>query len=97
MKKYETEIQESVLGEAFFTLPEELLHNLEWGEGDELKFIDNKDGSFKIKKVKYEAVELEFTDDELLKYMTLAHENRMSFNEWIENTLKHYLNEIDSE
>lgn len=44
--------------EHFFTLPEELVENLSWKEGDEVEYIDNGDGSFLIKKVETTVSEL---------------------------------------
>ena len=37
------------------------------------------------------SIPVEFTDDELLKYMTLAHERDMTFNQFIEEALKEAL------
>jgi bifunctional DNA-binding transcriptional regulator/antitoxin component of YhaV-PrlF toxin-antitoxin module len=34
----------------YITLPEEILSLLDLSEGDEVEFIDNQDGSFKIQK-----------------------------------------------
>ena len=88
MKITQIEIQENSLGELFFEIPPALLEDLGWQEGDDVKFIDNKNGVITIKKVKYETIELDFDDEELLKYMKLAHDKGMSFNEWVEYSLK---------
>lgn len=88
-------VKETPDGELFFELPDDLLDRLGWEEGDELKFVD-KDGGFLIKKVKYESVELEFDDDELLKYLLYAHENNITFNEFVEQALRNVLNENDT-
>ena len=32
------------------TFPDEMIEKLGWKEGDELEWIDNKDGSFTLKK-----------------------------------------------
>ena len=79
-KSIQVEIQETSDGELFFQIPPALLEDLGWEEGDEVKFIDNKNGTFKIKKVKYETIELDFDDQELLKYMQFAHEKNITFN-----------------
>jgi bifunctional DNA-binding transcriptional regulator/antitoxin component of YhaV-PrlF toxin-antitoxin module len=50
MSKYTLEIKETSDGELYFNLPEEVLNNLGWEEGDEVQFIE-KDNSFIIKKV----------------------------------------------
>jgi bifunctional DNA-binding transcriptional regulator/antitoxin component of YhaV-PrlF toxin-antitoxin module len=89
------EVQEDSDGELFFEIPPALLEDLGWEVGDEVKFIDNKNGSFKIKKVKYETIELDFDDDELLKYMKHAHEKGMSFNEWVEDALTQIIKELE--
>lgn len=39
-------------GECFVTFPNDLLNQLDWKEGDKIEYIDNKNGSFTIKKVK---------------------------------------------
>lgn len=89
------EVQENSDGELFFEIPPALLEDLGWEAGDEVKFIDNKNGSFKIKKVKYETIELDFDDEELLKYMKHAHEKGMSFNEWVEDALTQIIKELE--
>jgi len=88
------EIQDNSDGELFFEIPPALLEDLGWQEGDEVKFIDNKNGSFTIRKVKYETIELDFDDEELLEYMKHAHEKGMSFNQWVEDSLKEILKEL---
>jgi AbrB family looped-hinge helix DNA binding protein len=37
--------------EGILTFPEDLLDQLGWKEGDEINFIDKKDGSFILEKV----------------------------------------------
>lgn len=36
--------------EYFFTLPQEMLDTLGWKPGDTVQWIDNKDGTFAIKR-----------------------------------------------
>jgi len=91
----ELPVKETDDGELFFELPDDLLNQLGWKEGDDLKFVDKGDG-FLIKKIKYDNVELEFDDGELLKYMLLAHEMNITFNEFVEQALKNVLNETDN-
>ena len=90
----QVEIQENSDGELFFEIPPALLEDLGWEEGDDVKFTDNKKGRITIKKVKYETIELDFNDEELLKYMKLAHEKGMSFNEWVEHALTQIIREL---
>jgi bifunctional DNA-binding transcriptional regulator/antitoxin component of YhaV-PrlF toxin-antitoxin module len=86
----EIELKETDNGELFFRIPEETLNRLGWKEGDDLKFEERK-GAVLIRKVKYESVELEFDDKELLKYMTLAHEQGITFNQLCENAIKSFI------
>jgi bifunctional DNA-binding transcriptional regulator/antitoxin component of YhaV-PrlF toxin-antitoxin module len=97
MKISQIEIQDNSDGELFFEIPPELLEDLGWGEGDKVKFIPNENGSFTIKKAKYSTIELDFSDDELLRYMTYAHEKGMTFNELIEDSVKDFLIKSDFE
>lgn len=88
-------LKETTDGELFFTIPDEMLERLGWQEGDDLKFQD-RNGSVLIRKVKYQSVELEFDDEQLLKYMKFAHEKGITFNELCEEAIKANLNETDS-
>jgi bifunctional DNA-binding transcriptional regulator/antitoxin component of YhaV-PrlF toxin-antitoxin module len=88
-------LKETTEGDLFFTIPDEMLERLGWKEGDDLKFED-RNGSVLIRKVKYESVELEFDDEELLKYMKFAHEKGITFNELCEEAIKTKLDETDS-
>jgi bifunctional DNA-binding transcriptional regulator/antitoxin component of YhaV-PrlF toxin-antitoxin module len=92
----ELKIKEDASGELYFDIPQDVLDRLGWQEGDDIKFIEKDDG-FIIKKVKYESVELEFDDEELLKYMKFAHESGITFNQLCEDAIKGRLDEIDSE
>ena len=86
-ESYQLEVQKSGQDELFVELPPELMKNLGWETGDDLKWEETKDGGFRLKKVKMESVELEFDDDELFKYMQLAHERNQSFNQFVEEAL----------
>jgi bifunctional DNA-binding transcriptional regulator/antitoxin component of YhaV-PrlF toxin-antitoxin module len=88
-------LKETADGDLFFTIPDEVLERLGWKEGDDLKF-EERNGSVLIRKVKYESVELEFNDEELLKYMMVAHESGITFNQLCEDAIKARLDEIDS-
>jgi len=94
MKVSELEVKESFGGELYFRLPDDLLKRLGWEEGDELKFIP-QDDAFILKKVKYENVELEFDKEELLKYMTFAHEKNMTFNQLCEEAVQAKIDEVN--
>ena len=97
MKISQIEIQDNSDGELFFEIPPALLEDLGWEEGDKVKFIPNENGTFTIKKAKYSTIELDFSDDELLRYMTYAHERGMTFNELVEDSVKDFLIKADFE
>lgn len=96
-KQYEVEIQETKEGELYFQIPQELLDKLEWKEGDDLKFIEKGNRLIQIKKMRYESIELDFTEEELYKYMLAAHESKMSFDEWVEMAISSFLKSDDSD
>jgi bifunctional DNA-binding transcriptional regulator/antitoxin component of YhaV-PrlF toxin-antitoxin module len=76
-------------------IPDELMEAMGWEIGDDLKFIDHKDGTFGLRKVTYETIELDFDDEELFKYMRIAHEKDMSFNRFIETVLTEVVDTIE--
>lgn len=92
MKVTELIVKESFDGELYFRLPDDLMERLGWEVGDELKFIP-QDEAFIIKKVKHETIELDFDEEELLKYMMFAHEQGITFNELCERAVKEKLKE----
>ena len=92
MKTTQLEVKENIDGELYFDLPDELLNRLGWKEGDDIKFVE-QDGGFLIKKVKYETIQLDFDDEDLLKYMMFAHQQDITFNELCENAIRDKLYE----
>lgn len=85
---YEIPIQkDSDTDELFFELPDALMKNLGWNVGDDLKWEETNEG-VRIRKVKYETVELELDEQDYVKYLKYAHENNMSFNELAEKAVK---------
>jgi len=91
----EIELKETDNGELFFRIPDDALTRLGWQEGDDLKF-EERNGAVLIRKVKYESVELEFDDEELLKYMKFAHEKGITFNELCEEAIRVKLDESNT-
>lgn len=96
MKTTQLEVKENIDGELYFDLPDDLLNRLGWAEGDDIKFVE-QDGGFLIKKVKYESVELDFDKEDLLNYMTYAHNKNITFNELCEQAIKEKLDELEKE
>jgi len=92
----ELKLQETEDGDLFFNIPDDILERLGWEEGDEIKFVE-QDGGFLLTKVKYESIELDFDDKDLLKYMMFAHERNITFNELCQNAIKEKLEELDNE
>ncbi len=45
-------IEQNAEGEAFLAIPQELLDELKWEEGDNLEWLLNDDGNFCLRKVK---------------------------------------------
>lgn len=85
---YSVTIQEdSHSKDLFFELPSELMKGLGWKTGDDLKWDETDNGGFRLTKVKMETIELDFDDEELFKYMRLAHEKNISFNQLVEEAL----------
>jgi hypothetical protein len=42
--------QNETTGECFILLPEDLLEQMDWVEGDNIIWVDNKDGTFTLTK-----------------------------------------------
>tara|TARA_B100000900_G_C20504582_1_gene685271 strand:+ start:562 stop:870 length:309 start_codon:yes stop_codon:yes gene_type:complete len=96
-KTYEVEIQKDTENDdLFFEIPPELLKNLDWKTGDDLKWEETDEGVF-VRKVKYETVELELEEEEYVKYLKYAHENNMSFNELAEKAVKEAMENNEEE
>ena len=91
-------LEETKEGEMFFTIPPDTLERLRWEEGDDIKFLPVKDDphAFMLKKIKYESVELEFEEDELFRFMQLAHEENLSFSEFVERAMAAWLEKQES-
>lgn len=71
--------------------PEKLLGKLGWKEGDDLRFDPQSDGSFMIRKVKYETIELDLPEDDLNALMMMAHEQHITFDQLVQNMLNEYI------
>jgi len=89
---YSVSVQEDPKSkDLFFELPSELMEGLGWKTGDDLKWDETDNGGFKLTKVKMETVELDFDDEELFKYMQMAHDRNQSFNEFVADALTEIL------
>ena len=87
-KTFEVEVKkDKETDDLFFEIPPELLKNLNWKAGDDLKWEETDEG-VRVRKVNYETVELELDEEEYVKYLKYAHENNMSFNELAEKAVK---------
>lgn len=97
MKSFEIEVKENDNEELYFEFPPEVLKRLDWHEDDELKFTDNKDGSFTITKIKMTDIELDFTEEEYFKFLQAAHECDMTFNEWVQEAIQDMVSRNEEE
>jgi hypothetical protein len=84
-------------GDCYIEIPPDCLKKLDWKEDDDLRFIPQPNGTITIKRVKLESVELDFDDNELFKYMRLAHDRGQSFNELCENALENIITRSEFE
>lgn len=50
MKTWISKVEKDEYGDFFITIPEELCREQKWLPGDTLVWIDNKDGSWTLKK-----------------------------------------------
>ena len=78
-------------GDCYIEFPPDVIKDVGWKAGDDIKFIPQSDGSFLLKKVKYESVELDLDDDTFNKVALLAHENNVTFNQQVEEIMTEFL------
>jgi len=96
-KTFEVEVKkDKETDDLFFEIPPELLKNLNWKAGDDLKWEETDEG-VRVRKVNYETVELELDEEEYVKYLKYAHENNMSFNELAEKAVKEAMENNEEE
>ena len=88
--KVETQGDDQVL-----VFPDQLLDKLGWKIGDDLRFDPQSDGSFMIRKVKYETIELDLPEDCLNDLMMMAHEQHITFDQLVQNMLAEYIENRD--
>ena len=60
MRSRTLQIKETRDGDAYFILPNDLLDSLGWIEGDDLEFLDDRDGVFIRKLEKKDLTQTEF-------------------------------------
>ena len=91
-KTYTVDVQKDEQTEdLFIELPSDLMENLGWKTGDDVKWEETDDGGFRLTKAKMETIELDFDDEELFKYMQMAHDRNQSFNEFVADALTEIL------
>lgn len=94
MKTTELQIKENSKGELYFNIPDDVLERIGWQEGDEVKFVEQGE-NFLLKKVKYESIEIDLDEEDLLKYMIYAHEQNITFNQFCEQAIEAKLEQDD--
>ena len=96
-KTYSVDVQkDKQTDDLFVELPPELMGNLGWKTGDDLKWEVTAGGAFRLRKIKYETVELDFDDEELFKYMQMAHDRNQSFNEFVADSVSAIIDNADA-
>ena len=93
MTTHKLEVKENKNGEPCIIFPPELLKQLDWGEGDTLRFKELGD-SIEVRKVNLSTVDLDFTDDELFQYMKAAHERGQTLDEFVEDAIVSVIEEV---
>lgn len=95
MKISTVDIKETVDGDLYFNLPDEVIDRLGWQEGDELIWDHNPStGEAFIRKVRYESVQLDLDDETFTGVAKLAHENDITFNKQIELIMKEFVDKV---
>jgi bifunctional DNA-binding transcriptional regulator/antitoxin component of YhaV-PrlF toxin-antitoxin module len=105
-KRYTVELEEDENGELILPLPDELLKEMSWKEGDQLNFTDNKDGTYSMTKVEQETklVMVETVSMFRMRYVVEIPKNKpndwaldtVTMEEAVEFSQKHIAEEIIS-
>ena len=86
-----TEVKRS--DDLYINLPDELMEEMGWNEGDDLTFEAQDDGSFLIKKVEYASIPVDLTGKDILALSLAAHEKGITLNDFIVEVLEESLKE----
>lgn len=70
------------------TIPDDIIEELMLREGDTLNWEIQEDGSFKLSLQEKETVELDISDEDLMKLFKLAHKRDITLNQLIEETMR---------
>lgn len=72
-------------------LPSDITDKLDIGPQDELTMKRDDDGSISIVSTKQVSVELELNDQDLFRYMQVAHERGITFNQLVNDATQSFL------
>lgn len=98
MKISTVDIKESMDGDLYFNLPDEVIDRLGWEEGDELIWDHNPvTGQAMIRKVRYEVVSLDLDEDTFTGVAKMAHQNDVTFNKQIEAILQEFIDKCETD
>lgn len=75
-------------GDLYIELPKDVLDSMKWSTGDNVTLDIQHDRTIIIKKSRYQSVELDIDENELAKWMMAAHEENITFNQFVERALK---------
>ena len=87
MKRYQVQVQEDEQGELVLPLPQEMLEELKWVPGDNLKWVDNHDGTYTLTKLPSRARKLALVETVSTfrhRYVVEIPEGKLS---WAEDTV----------
>ena len=73
-ESYQLEVQKNEQDELFIELPSEVMENLGWKTGDDVKWEETEDVGLRVKKARMETIEREFVDAEWCTYMQMSPE-----------------------
>jgi len=82
--------------DGILNLPDEIVESLGLKVGDELT-IKSRDGIIELTPKKMTEVEIDLPDDVLLKIMTMAHEQDITLNQFVNNVLRAELEKAQKE
>ncbi len=91
-----TTVEESVFGELIATIPDEIIEAFKLKTGDTVNF-EEKDGAIHLTFPKKEKIEIDLPDEEIFALMKLAHEEGITFNQLVEDSLRKEISKIQKD
>jgi len=76
-------------------IPQHVIDHMKIDPGDQLCVEHDTNGDVLITSVKYETVDIEFDQHDLMKYMLIAHERNITLNQLIEQAIEDKMKQDD--